>query len=130
MSPNDRKYTHEHEWVLIEDHDSKRALAGITDYAQEQLGDIVFFELPKVGATVAHMGKIGEVEAVKAVSDLFSPVNGEVIEVNEKLLDHPEIANSDPFGEGWLLRITVADVDEVDSLMSSDEYDAHIAGLP
>ena len=129
MNPNDRKYTHEHEWVLIEDHDSKRALAGITDYAQEQLGDIVFFELPKVGATVAHMGIIGEIESVKAVSDLFSPVNGEVIEVNEKLLDHPEIANSDPFGEGWLLRITVADVDEVDSLMSADEYDAHIAGL-
>ena len=129
MSPNDRKYTQEHEWVLIEDHDSKRALAGITDYAQEQLGDIVFFELPKVGATVAHMRKIGEVESVKAVSDLFSPVNGEVIEINEKLLDHPEIANSDPFGEGWLLRITVADVNEVDSLMSADEYDAHIAGL-
>ena len=75
------------------------------------------------------MGKIGEVESVKAVSNLFSPVNGEVIEVNEKLLDHPEIANSDPFGEGWLLRITVADVNEVDSLMSADEYDAHIDGL-
>ncbi len=129
MSPNDRKYTQEHEWVLIEDHGSKRALAGITDYAQEQLGDIVFFELPKVGAAVAHMGKIGEVESVKAVSDLFSPVNGVVIEVNESLLDNPELANSDPFGNGWLIRVTVADVNEIDSLMSADEYDAYIAGL-
>ena len=129
MSPNDRNYTREHEWVLIEDHDSKRALAGITDYAQEQLGDIVFFELPKVGATVAHLGKMGEVESVKAVSDLFSPVDGEVIEVNERLLDHPEIANNDPFGDGWLIRITVADVAEIGKLMSAAEYDAHLAGL-
>lgn len=128
MSPNDRKYTQEHEWVLIEDHDAKRALAGITDFAQEQLGDIVFFELPKVGATVTHMGKIGEVESVKAVSDLFSPVDGEVIEVNERLLDHPEIANTDPFGDGWLIRITVVDVNEIDKLMSAEEYDAFVAG--
>jgi len=128
MSPNDRKYTQEHEWVLIEDQNSKRALAGITDYAQEQLGDIVFFELPKVGATVAHMGKIGEVESVKAVSDLFSPVDGQVIEVNENLQDHPELANNDPFGNGWLLRITVEDVNAIDSLMSAEEYDALIAG--
>ena len=129
MNPNDRKYTQEHEWVLVEDAASKRTLAGITDYAQEQLGDIVFFELPKVGATVTYMGKIGEVESVKAVSDLFSPVNGEVIEVNEKLWDHPEITNSDPFGDGWLLRITVADVKEIDGLMSAEAYDAYIAGL-
>lgn len=128
MSPNDRKYTQEHEWVLVEDHDVSRALAGITDFAQEQLGDIVFFELPKVGATVTHLGKMGEVESVKAVSELFSPVDGEVVEVNERLLDHPEIANTDPFGDGWLVRITVADVNEIDKLMSADEYDAFIDG--
>ena len=129
MSPDDRKYTSEHEWIKVEDSSTRHARAGITHYAQDQLGDIVYFDLPKAGETVTHQGKMGEVESVKAVSDLFSPVNGEVIEVNEKLLDHPEIANSDPFGEGWLLRITVAAVDEVDSLMSADEYDAHIAGL-
>ncbi len=78
MSPDDRKYTEEHEWVMVEDAAAKVAVAGITDYAQDQLGDIVFFELPKVGDTVAHLGKMGEVESVKAVSDLFSPVNGQV----------------------------------------------------
>ena len=128
MSPNDRKYTREHEWVLIEDQDAKRALAGITDFAQEQLGDIVFFELPKGGETLTHMGKMGEVESVKAVSDLFSPVDGKVIEVNERLVDHPEIVNNDPFGEGWLIRITVADVNAVDQLMPAEEYDEFVAG--
>ncbi len=129
MSPDDRKYTREHEWILLEDTESKRALAGITDYAQEQLGDIVYFELPKVGDTLSHMGKMGEVESVKAVSDLYSPVNGEVIEVNAELAQHPELTNDDPFGAGWLIRVTVADVGELDSLMPASEYDAYTAGL-
>ena len=129
MIPDDRRYTKEHEWIQVEDRATKRALAGITDYAQDQLGDIVYFELPKVGASVAHLGKMGEVESVKAVSDLFSPVNGEVIEVNTNLMDHPELANSDPFGDGWLIRVTMADVDEIDSLLSAKEYSEYIDGL-
>jgi glycine cleavage system H protein len=105
------------------------AIAGITEYAQDQLGDIVFFELPKVGDAVAHLGKMGEVESVKAVSDLFSPINGTVTEINEKLLDHPELVNEDPFGEGWLIKVAMTDVAELDALMSSQDYDAFIAGL-
>ena len=129
MNPDDRKYTQEHEWVKIEDTTAKSAVAGITDYAQDQLGDIVFFELPKVGDAVTHLGKMGEVESVKAVSDLFSPITGEVTEINEKLLDHPELVNEDPFGEGWLIKVTMADVSEADGLMSAQDYDAFTAGL-
>ena len=128
MNPNDRKYSREHEWVKVEDADTGRALAGITDFAQDQLGDIVYVELPKLGTTVSHMGKMGEIESVKSVSDLFSPVSGEVIEVNERLLDHPEIANQDPFGEGWLVRISMTDASELDGLMSADEYESFTAG--
>ena len=129
MSPEDRRYTQEHEWVMIEDAAAKSAVAGITDYAQDQLGDIVFFELPKVGDTLTHLGKMGEVESVKAVSDLFSPINGKVTEINEKLLDHPELVNEDPFGEGWLVKVIIDDVAEVEGLMSSQDYDAFTAGL-
>ncbi|HAA95094.1 MAG TPA: glycine cleavage system protein GcvH, partial [Dehalococcoidia bacterium] len=114
MSPDDRKYTEEHEWVRVEDAASKSAVAGITEFAQDQLGDIVYFELPKVGDSVTHLGKMGEVESVKAVSDLFSPITGEVTEINEKLLDHPELVNQDPFGEGWLIKVTMSDVSEAD----------------
>ena len=129
MSPNDRSYTQEHEWIIVEDADARRALVGITDYAQSELGDIVYFELPKVGDSLSHLGKMGEVESVKAVSDLFSPVSGEVIEVNGALADQPELTNTDPFGDGWLLRVTMSDPSELDSLMSSEEYDAYTAGL-
>ena len=129
MSPDDRSYTREHEWVLVEDTESRRALAGITHYAQEQLGDIVYFELPKAGDAVSQLGKMGEVESVKAVSDLYSPVSGKVIEVNPGLLDRPELTNNDPFGEGWLLRITMSALSEMDSLLSAEEYDAYTAGL-
>ena len=85
--------------------------------------------MPKLGATVTLMGKMGEIESVKSVSDLFSPVSGEVIEVNEKLLDHPEIANKDPFGEGWLIRLTMSDTSELDSLMNSEESEQFTSGL-
>ncbi len=129
MTPDDRRYTKEHEWVKIEDAAAKTAVAGITDYAQDQLGDIVFFELPKVGDSVTHLGKMGEVESVKAVSDLFSPITGQVTEINEKLLDHPELVNEDPFGDGWLIKITMVDVAEADGLMSAQDYDAYTAGL-
>ena len=128
-SPNDRRYTQEHEWVMLEGAAAKIAVAGITDYAQDQLGDIVYFELPKVGDNVAHLGKMGEVESVKAVSDLFSPIDGVVTEINEKLLDHPELVNSDPFGEGWLIKASVTDAASIDGLMSAQDYDAYTAGL-
>ena len=114
---------------MIEDAAAKSAVAGITDYAQDQLGDIVFFELPKVGDSVAHLGKMGEVESVKAVSDLFSPISGLVTEINEKLLDHPELVNEDPFGDGWLIKVTMTDISEADGLMSAQDYDAFTAGL-
>ena len=127
MSPSDRNYTQEHEWIIVEDTDNRRALIGITDFAQDQLGDIVYFELPKIGDTLTHLGKMGEVESVKAVSDLFSPVSGEVIEVNPGLADQPELTNNDPFGEGWLIRVTMSDMSELDMLMSSEEYDAYTA---
>ncbi len=129
MSPDDRKYTEEHEWVMIDGSNASTAVAGITEYAQDQLGDIVYFELPKVGDSVAHLGKMGEVESVKAVSDLFSPINGTVTEINEKLLDHPELVNEDPFGEGWLIKVAMTDAAELDGLMSSGDYDTFIAGL-
>ena len=128
-SPDDRRYTQEHEWVMIDGAAANTAVAGITDYAQDQLGDIVYFELPKVGDDVAHLGKMGEVESVKAVSDLFSPIDGVVTEINEKLLDHPELVNEDPFGEGWLIKATIADAATLDILMSAADYDAFIAGL-
>ena len=128
-SPDDRRYTKEHEWVMIDATAANTAVAGITDYAQDQLGDIVYFELPKVGDDVAHLGKMGEVESVKAVSDLFSPIDGVVTEINEKLLDHPELVNEDPFGEGWLIKATMADATTLDRLMSAADYDAFIAGL-
>ena len=129
MNPDDRKYTREHEWVKIEDAPSGKALAGITGYAQDQLGDIVYFDLPQPGASVQHLSKMGEVESVKAVSDLYSPVSGQVLEVNDQLADHPEIVNQDPFEAGWLIRVAMSDAAEVDSLMSAEEYESFINGL-
>ncbi len=129
MNPNDRKYSREHEWIKLDDAATGHATAGITDFAQDQLGDIVFVELPKVGATVTLMGKMGEIESVKSVSDLFAPASGEVIEINERLLDHPEIANQDPFGEGWLIRVRMSDASELDSLLTAEEYESFTSGL-
>ena len=129
MNPNDRRYTREHEWIKIDDTATGQALTGITEYAQDQLGDIVYFDLPQPGTAVQHLGKMGEVESVKAVSDLYSPVSGEVIEVNERLVDHPEIVNQDPLEEGWLIRVAMSDSAEVNSLMSAEEYDSYIGGL-
>ena len=128
-NPKDRRYTEEHEWVMIDDSAANTAVAGITSYAQDQLGDIVYFEHPKVGDNLTHLGKMGEVESVKAVSDLFSPIDGVVTEINEKLLDHPELVNEDPFGDGWIIKATMADAAALDGLMSAADYDAFIAGL-
>ena len=129
MNPDDRKYTREHEWIKLEDAPSGRALVGITHYAQEQLGDVVYFDLPQAGTTVKHLEKMGEVESVKAVSDLYSPVSGQVLEINTELVDHPELVNEDPFGRGWLMRVTMSNTTELDSLMSAAEYDTYINGL-
>ena len=129
MSPDDRKYTQEHEWVKVENAEIGQALVGITDYAQDQLGDVVYLDLPQAGSSVNQQDKMGEVESVKAVSDLFSPITGEVTEVNERLLDHPELVNEDPLGEGWLVRVTAADAAELDQLMSAEEYEAFLSGL-
>ena len=128
-SPDDRKYTREHEWAKVEDAAARMVLVGITDYAQDELGDIVYFELPAVGAAVTAMQTLGEVESVKAVSDLFSPVTGTVAAVNPELADRPELVNEDPFGAGWIVRVTVADLAELEGLMTAAEYDAYTQGL-
>tara|TARA_B100001765_G_scaffold198270_1_gene149448 strand:+ start:336 stop:725 length:390 start_codon:yes stop_codon:yes gene_type:complete len=126
---DDCKYTQEHEWVKVENIESAEALIGITDYAQDQLGDIVYLELPKSGSVVKQLDKMGEVESVKAVSDLFSPISGNVIESNTELNDHPELVNEDPFGQGWLIRVTMSSVNELDGLMSASDYQSYIDGL-
>ncbi len=129
MNPEDRRYTNEHEWIKIEDAQAGQALVGITEYAQDQLGDVVYFDLPQPGDTVTALHKMGEVESVKAVSDLFSPVSGEVTEINGELSDRPELVNEDPFEQGWILRVTMSDASEVDGLMSAEEYEAYTGGL-
>jgi len=126
---DDCKYTQEHEWVKVENIESAEALIGITDYAQDQLGDIVYLELPQSGSAVKQLDKMGEVESVKAVSDLFSPISGNVIESNTELNDHPELVNEDPFGQGWLIRVTMSSVNELDGLMSASDYQSYIDGL-
>ena len=123
--PPDLKYTREHEWARVE---GDRARIGITAFAQEQLGDVVFVELPKVGAKVTAMKTFGVVESVKAVSDLFAPVTGEVVEVNAELPKKPELVNTDPYGKGWMLVIRMSNPKEADGLMSSADYDKLTAG--
>ena len=123
--PPDLRYTREHEWAKM---DGDRARIGITAFAQEQLGDVVFVELPKVGAKVTAMKTFGVVESVKAVSDLFAPVTGEVVEVNAELPKKPELVNSDPYGQGWMLVIRMSSPQESDGLMSAGDYEKLIAG--
>ena len=116
------KYSEEHEWVRVElDGD---AVVGITDFAAESLGDVVFVELPEVGAALTQFDKMGEIESVKAVSDLYSPVSGTITARNEALLDSPELVNDSPYDSGWMLRVTLTDATELDNLMSHPEYQA------
>ena len=124
MVPTDLHYTKDHEWVRV---DGDEAVVGITDYATNQLGDIVFVELPDVGRTLSQAATFGVVESVKAVSDLFSPVSGEVTSGNDALAAAPELVNSDPFGEGWMIRLKLASPTEVDELLDAAAYDALIA---
>ena len=123
--PGDLKYTKEHEWAKIE---GDRARIGITAFAQEQLGDVVFVELPKVGAKVSGMKTFGVVESVKAVSDLYAPLTGEVVEVNAELPKKPETVNSDPYGAGWMIVIKMSTPAEADALLTAAQYEQLIAG--
>ncbi|UCD00774.1 MAG: glycine cleavage system protein GcvH [Promethearchaeota archaeon] len=117
--PDHLKYTSTHEWIRFENN---IATVGITDYAQHQLGDIVFVELPEVGMVFEKGSNAAEIESVKAVGDLIMPLSGEIIEINENLADNPELVNSSPFGEGWMIRIKYSHLDEKDDLLSSEEY--------
>jgi len=124
MVPTDLHYTKDHEWVRV---DGDEAVVGITDYATNQLGDIVFVELPDVGRTLSQAATFGVVESVKAVSDLFSPVSGEGTSGNDALAAAPELVNSDPYGDGWMIRLKLTDPTEVDELLDAAAYDALIA---
>jgi glycine cleavage system H protein len=122
--PDDLRYHPEHDWARI---DGDEAVLGITWYAQDALGELVHFEPPEAGSSVAKDGIYGEVESVKAVSDVVSPLSGEVLEVNQAVVDGPETVNEDPYGEGWLIRIRLSDASEAESLMDVDAYKAHLA---
>jgi glycine cleavage system H protein len=118
--PEDLKYTKDHEWAKI---DGDVATIGITDYAQSELGDIVFIELPEIGLSTNQGESFGTIEAVKAVSDLFAPLSGEVVDVNSDLADNPEKINEDPYGKGWIIKIKLSAKDEVDSLLDKSAYE-------
>jgi glycine cleavage system H protein len=122
-TPEDNRYAKSHEYVHLE---GDVATIGITDYAQKELGDVVFVELPQVGSQLEAGDELGSIESVKAVSELFSPVTGEVIEINEALADNPALVNTDAWGDGWMVRIRVADATEVDELMTAEEYDEYL----
>jgi glycine cleavage system H protein len=117
--PEQLKYTNEHEWIRL---DGEFAYVGITDYAQEQLGDIVFVDIPSVGDTLAQGEVFGTIEVVKTISDLFLPVSGEIIEMNETLEDNPELVNSDPYDKGWIIKIKPSDLSQFDSLLDASAY--------
>jgi glycine cleavage system H protein len=123
MYPQEFLYTKEHEWIRV---DESIGTIGITEYAQKELGDVVFVELPKVGDHVTAGESFGTVESVKAVSEIYSPVNGEVTAANAKVQANPEMLNADPHGEAWLIRVRLSDRREIESLMSADEYEAYI----
>ena len=120
MPPDDRKYSKEHEWARV---DGNVATVGITEFAAESLGDVVFVDLPEVGSTIEQFNKFGEIESVKAVSDLFSPVSGTITERNDSAIDDPETVNKSPYDEGWLLKIELSTLSGLDDLMSAGAYD-------
>ena len=122
--PANLRYTKEHEWARQE---GNRVVVGITDYAQKELGDVVFVELPEVGTTIEAMGTFGVVESVKAVSDLYAPVSGTIVEANTILEDQPELVNASPYGQGWMVVIEVANADEFQQLLTAAAYQAYVA---
>lgn len=124
MNPPDLKYSEEHEWVRVESDNI--VIVGITEFAAESLGDVVFVELPDVGAELSQSEKMGEIESVKAVSDLFSPVSGKVTERNEQLIDSPQLVNEGAFEAGWMLKVEISDASQMDGLLTSEQYEAFL----
>lgn len=124
--PPDLRYHPEHDWVRVE---GEEAVFGITWYAQDALGEVVYYDPPEVGATVAKDRSYGELESVKAVSDIYAPAGGEVVAVNQAVRDRPEVVNEDPYGEGWLIRVRLSDPSELESLMDEPAYREYLAGL-
>lgn len=124
MVPADLRYTKDHEWVRV---DGDQATVGVTEFAAQQLGDVVFVDLPAIGKSVDQFATFGVVESVKAVSDLFAPIGGEVVEANPALADRPELVNSDPFGEGWMIRLRVADAGQLAGLLDPAAYEQLVA---
>ena len=122
--PGDLKYTNDHEWVKV---DGDTAIIGVTDYAQGELGDIVYVEVETVGETLSKEEVFGTIEAVKTVSDLFMPVSGEIVEFNENLESAPESVNSDPYGNGWMIKVKMSDTSELDGLLSAEDYEQSIS---
>jgi glycine cleavage system H protein len=123
--PLDSKYAKSHEYVHFDEKEGVGTI-GITDYAQKELGDVVFVELPQVGSPLEAADELGSIESVKAVSELFAPVSGEVVEVNEALSDKPELVNTDPYGDGWMIKVRLSDPSEMDVLMTAEEYEEYI----
>ncbi|MFQ5428227.1 MAG: glycine cleavage system protein GcvH [Thermodesulfobacteriota bacterium] len=122
-TPKDLKYTKEHEWIRLE---GETAVVGITDHAQDSLGDVVYVELPEEGSDVTKDEAFGVVESVKAVSDLYAPLSGNVIEVNDAIVDSPEVINEDPYGDAWMIKIGSPSEDELEGLLSADEYEQYV----
>ena len=127
MTPKEYRYTQEHEWICPES--KNKGKVGLADYAQSQLGDIVFLDLPAPGTQVERGKKMGEVESVKAVSDIFAPISGRVLEINQTVVDEPGLVNKDPYGAGWLVRLELSKPAELDALMDSEKYDEFVAEL-
>ncbi|ELY90947.1 glycine cleavage system protein GcvH [Natrialba taiwanensis] len=128
--PDDRRYQDSHEWALETETETDadgRIRIGISDFAQDELGDVVFVELPDEGEDISRGSEFGVIESIKAVSDLYAPVSGEVVAVNDDLFDAPELVNDDPFGDGWMLEVDAADADELDALLSANEYEEQVA---
>jgi glycine cleavage system H protein len=127
MDPKECRFTKDHEYFCPES--GNRGTIGITNYAQEQLGDIVFLDLPAVGTTIQQSKKLGEVESVKAVSEIFAPVTGKIVEINKRAIEHPELINKEPFDAGWLVKVEITNPEEIGKLMDSATYEKMVAGL-
>ena len=125
MNPPDLKYSKEHEWIRLESENV--GVIGITIYASQELGDVVFVELSEVDIDVIQFGQVGEIESVKAVSEIYSPVSGRILESNERLSDSPELVNDSPYGDGWLVKLEISDLSQLDTLMTVDQYETFLA---
>jgi glycine cleavage system H protein len=123
MEPTDLRYHEEHEWIRI---DGKQATMGISNFAQDALGDIVFIDMPKVGSTVAAGQQIGEIESTKTTSSIYTPVSGKIVKINTELKDHPEVVNADPYDKGWIAVIELSDPGQVNGLMTAEQYEAFL----